>query len=348
MGQALTGAAAPYLAEQIHELTKNDPAAKAVAHAVLGAVTSYAAGNSALAGAAGAVTGELMATAIKDQLYPGRDVSDLSETEKQTISILGTLAAGLAGGVAGNSTTDAVAGGQAGKNAVENNSLMLEGFGTGFWSNVQSQGSLVNNTNLTDENGKVLNPATPEEIKYASDKLVTGVVPEGQDITKTIVEGYTDGVLIFGAAYLGPAASIAKVVAGATIAEIANGTYQWFGINSEKNQSLPESERKTWDYWGSASSAITGALAPGRSVLQNASIAAGGAMFTDGPDMGAIGSAAAGAWLGGKFGEYAPGVVNSIIGKELPGFIYDVSGAFASEAATDASKDALKKRDSEK
>ncbi|EJA7247810.1 cytochrome C551 [Escherichia coli] len=42
----------------------------------------------------------------------------------------------------------------------------LEGFGTGFRSYVQAQGMLVNNTNLTDETGKVLNPATPEEIKY--------------------------------------------------------------------------------------------------------------------------------------------------------------------------------------
>ncbi|EOY0551183.1 cytochrome C551 [Escherichia coli] len=42
----------------------------------------------------------------------------------------------------------------------------LEGFGTAFRSYVQAQGTLVNNTNLTDETGKVLNPATPEEIKY--------------------------------------------------------------------------------------------------------------------------------------------------------------------------------------
>ncbi|EMN7790199.1 hypothetical protein V8823_005111, partial [Escherichia coli] len=65
---------------------------------------------------------------------------------------------------------------------VENNAMSgLEGFGTGFRSYVQAQGTLVNNTNLTDETGKVLNPATPEEIKYASDKLVTGNLPEGQD-----------------------------------------------------------------------------------------------------------------------------------------------------------------------
>ncbi|MDW8847090.1 hemagglutinin repeat-containing protein [Erwinia sp. MMLR14_017] len=123
IGQAISGAASPYLAEQIHVLTEGNPEAKAMAHAVVGAVASYASGNSALAGAAGAVSGELMAGLVMKQLYPGKEVSDLTETEKQTISALGTLAAGLAGGVTGDSTSDAVAGAQAGQNAVENNLL---------------------------------------------------------------------------------------------------------------------------------------------------------------------------------------------------------------------------------
>ena len=126
IGQAVSGAAAPYLAEQIHKLTEGNPEAKAIAHAVLGAVTSYASGNSALAGAAGGVSGELMAQLVMKQLYPGKAVGDLTETEKQTISALGTLAAGLAGGVAGDGTADAVAGAQAGRNAVENNHLKAE------------------------------------------------------------------------------------------------------------------------------------------------------------------------------------------------------------------------------
>ena len=127
VAQAVSGAAAPYLATEIHRLTEGNPEAQAMAHAVLGAVTSYASGNSALAGAAGGVSGELMAQLVMKQLYPGKTVSELSETEKQQISALGTLAAGLAGGVVGNSTADAVAGAQAGKNAVENNAL-----GNGF------------------------------------------------------------------------------------------------------------------------------------------------------------------------------------------------------------------------
>ncbi|MGC0811545.1 VENN motif pre-toxin domain-containing protein [Pantoea agglomerans] len=93
--------------------------ANLIAHAVVGAVTSYASGNPALAGASGAAMGEYIA----QQMYPGVKREDLSEEQRQTISTLGTLAAGLAGGVAGDSTGGAVAGAQAGKNAVENNWL---------------------------------------------------------------------------------------------------------------------------------------------------------------------------------------------------------------------------------
>ena len=127
VAQAISGASAPYLAEKIHELTtdangKVNVQANLMAHAVLGAVTSYAAGNAALAGASGAVMGEYIA----QQLYPGVKRSDLSEEQRQTISALGTLAAGLAGGVVGDSTADVVAGAQAGKNAVENNALSVQ------------------------------------------------------------------------------------------------------------------------------------------------------------------------------------------------------------------------------
>ena len=124
LAQAVSGASAPYLAEKIHALTtdangKVNVQANLMAHAVLGAVTSYAAGNSALAGTSCAVMGEYIA----QQLYPGVKRNDLSEEQRQTISALGTLAAGLAGGVVGDSTADVVAGAQAGKNAVENNAL---------------------------------------------------------------------------------------------------------------------------------------------------------------------------------------------------------------------------------
>ncbi|WP_201797206.1 hypothetical protein [Escherichia coli] len=82
----------------------------------------------------------------------------------------------------------------------------LEGFGTGFRSYVQAQGTLVNNTNLTDETGKVLNPATPEEIKYASDKLATGNLPEGQDPVRGLLIAWGAGASVLGGELIVPAA----------------------------------------------------------------------------------------------------------------------------------------------
>nr|WP_277972654.1 hemagglutinin repeat-containing protein [Pantoea agglomerans] len=146
VAQAISGASAPYLAEKIHELTtdangKVNVQANLMAHAVLGAVTSYTSGNSALAGAAGGVSGELMAQLVMKPLYPGKAVGDLSEIEKQTVIALGTLAAGLAGGVVGDSGAGAVAGAQAGQNAVNNN--LFGGTEAGQKKFVQKQGKDV-------------------------------------------------------------------------------------------------------------------------------------------------------------------------------------------------------------
>ncbi|MBC3467377.1 hemagglutinin repeat-containing protein [Pseudomonas sp. RW10S2] len=120
---ALAGASAPYLAQQIKQVAGDNDAARLMAHAVLGALVAQVQGSGAAAGAAGAVTGELIAT----RLYPGKPPSELSEEEKQTVSALATLASGLAGAVAGGDGSGALAGAQAGKNAVENNHLTLDG-----------------------------------------------------------------------------------------------------------------------------------------------------------------------------------------------------------------------------
>jgi filamentous hemagglutinin len=140
------------------------------------------------------------------------------------------------------------------------------------------------------------NNLTAEQTQTGLNKLATGDLPEGANIAKAIVDGYLNGVLIAGAWYLGPAASIGKVVAGSTIGEIANGSYQWYDLSKTGN------ENKSWDYWGSTSAAITGGLAPGRDIWANTGIAAGSAFFTDGADTGAVGGAIAGSIAGGILG----------------------------------------------
>ncbi|WP_252393152.1 hemagglutinin repeat-containing protein, partial [Escherichia coli] len=285
LSAALAGGAAPYLAEVVKTMT-TDPvtdevnkAANVAAHAVVNAALSLAQGNNALAGAAGAATGEVVGM-IATQMY-GKPVSELSETEKQTVSTLATVAAGLAGGLVGESGASAVAGAQSGKTTVENNALSLP-------SGMVSYGQAVSSWNQYAD----ANNLTPEQKQAGLDKLAKGELPEGANISKVIVDGYKDGVLIAGAWYLGPAASVGKVIGGGVIAEIANGTYQWFDL------SQPGNENKNWDWKSSASAGITGMLAPGRTVGQNVGIAMGSAFFTDGPNAGAIGGAAAGAWAG--------------------------------------------------
>ncbi|EPO4110281.1 hemagglutinin repeat-containing protein [Enterobacter cloacae] len=120
---ALAGASAPELAHLLKS-TEGNPAVNTIAHAILGGAVAALQGNSAAAGAAGAATGELAAKAIAGMLYPDvKDLSKLSEEQKQTVSALATISAGMAGGLAEDSTGSAAAGAQAGKNAVENNSL---------------------------------------------------------------------------------------------------------------------------------------------------------------------------------------------------------------------------------
>ncbi|TSD79713.1 filamentous hemagglutinin N-terminal domain-containing protein [Pseudomonas sp. KBS0710] len=119
ISSALTGASAPYLANLIKQSTQGNDTARIMAHVVLGAVVAQAQGNSAVAGAAGAGTGELIAA----RLYPDIKTENLSEEQRQTVSALSTLASGLAGGLAGGDLSGAIAGAKAGNNAVENNSL---------------------------------------------------------------------------------------------------------------------------------------------------------------------------------------------------------------------------------
>ncbi|WP_235134388.1 hemagglutinin repeat-containing protein [Lelliottia amnigena] len=118
---ALAGASAPELANIIghHMGIDDDPATKAVAHAILGGAVAALQGNNAMAGAAGAAVGEVIAS----QLYPNVPKEKLTEEQKQTISTLASISAGIAGGLAGDSTLSAATGSQAGKNAVENNYL---------------------------------------------------------------------------------------------------------------------------------------------------------------------------------------------------------------------------------
>ncbi|WP_446027396.1 hemagglutinin repeat-containing protein [Escherichia coli] len=329
LSAALAGSAAPYLAEVVKTMT-TDPvtgevnkAANVAAHAVVNAALAVAQGNNALAGAAGAATGEVVGI-IATQMY-GKPVNELSETEKQTLSTLATVAAGLAGGLVGDSGASAVAGAQSGKTTVENNALS---FGDGFESNAAAATSW--NKYAVDNN------LTPEQTQAGLDKIAKGDMPDSTNITKVIVDGYQDGVMIAGAWYLGPAASAGKVLGGGLLGLAANSGYQVYDLNQ------PQNANKSWDYLGSATSFTTGMMAPGRGVLANTGIAMGGAFFTDGPNTASLAGAGIGAGLGGAFGKYAPVGVDKVLNaNNIPNFVYDAIGGVGSEFINGFTKEAL-------
>ncbi|EPO1787107.1 hemagglutinin repeat-containing protein [Cronobacter turicensis] len=118
---AVAGAAAPYIATFVKNHTDEDSAQRILAHALAGAVIAKAQGKDALAGAAGASTGELTAKLALD-LY-GKKPEQLGEDERQLVSALSSVAAGLAGAAVSDNTAGVQAAAQAGKNAVENNYL---------------------------------------------------------------------------------------------------------------------------------------------------------------------------------------------------------------------------------
>ncbi len=97
--------------------------------ALAGAVIAKAQGKDALAGAAGASAGEMTAKLALD-LY-GKKPEQLGEDERQLVSALSSVAAGLAGAAVSDNTAGVQAAAQAGKNAVENNFLTRNDI-TGF------------------------------------------------------------------------------------------------------------------------------------------------------------------------------------------------------------------------
>ncbi|MGP6487284.1 hemagglutinin repeat-containing protein [Duffyella gerundensis] len=132
-GQAVAGGLNPWAAQLIKQQTTDasgnvDVATNAMAHAVWGAVSAQMSGGNAGAGAAGAFSGELATRYIAEKYWGANTpekIAALGQEDREQLSLLGTLAAGLAGGMADNSSAAATSGAIAGKNAVENNFVAI-------------------------------------------------------------------------------------------------------------------------------------------------------------------------------------------------------------------------------
>ncbi|EER3340515.1 adhesin, partial [Escherichia coli] len=118
--------------------------------------------------------------------------------------------------------------------------------------------------------------------------------------------------------------SVGKAAVGGVTSAAVNGGFQWYGL------SQPGSENQSWDYKGSASSFMTGMLAPGRTVTANTAIALGGSVFSDGANIKSQSGTALGAYAGGYVGEYFPVILRPVLGNSAS-TVGDIGGGFVSE-----------------
>ena len=182
MSQALAGGLAPYLSLAVKAATTDakgnvNQAENITGHALAGAVVAYLQGGSVTGGAAGAATGELAAQLIAKELYPGVKPENLTNEQKANVSALSTLAAGLAGGVAGNSSVAAGTGGIAGKTAVENNFLSPQ------------QAETLNKSIEDQKAGKNLLEASQNIVRLTNEDRASNVLLQQYQSGQPLTEG---------------------------------------------------------------------------------------------------------------------------------------------------------------
>ncbi|APG52332.1 Possible hemagglutinin (DUF638) [Providencia stuartii] len=120
VSKAVANASAPYIANYIGQHIEDDKA-NVAAHGIANVALALAKGENAGAQSLGAMTAEAVGMLSKERYK--KDASQLTEEEKATVSAFASLAAGIAGSLAGGDTSSAANTGQAGKTTVENNYL---------------------------------------------------------------------------------------------------------------------------------------------------------------------------------------------------------------------------------
>ncbi|WP_241228058.1 hemagglutinin repeat-containing protein, partial [Pectobacterium wasabiae] len=89
---ALSGAAAPYLAALVKDVSAGSEPARIALHTALGAVLAHTQGGSAVGGAAGGLVSSVGADMLTNLLYPDVKKGELSAEQKQLIANLVTIA----------------------------------------------------------------------------------------------------------------------------------------------------------------------------------------------------------------------------------------------------------------
>ncbi|AWH89383.1 hemagglutinin repeat-containing protein [Limnobaculum parvum] len=133
-GNAVAAASAPLLAQGVKRLAddnfpvdKEHPDnanlfAKVIGHAIVGLAVAEGSGNSGMAGALGAASGELIAKTIAEEYYK-TDPEKLTEAQRQFIANMTSIATGVAAGLVADNTADAGMAASAAYNSATNNYL---------------------------------------------------------------------------------------------------------------------------------------------------------------------------------------------------------------------------------
>ncbi|MDG4952732.1 VENN motif pre-toxin domain-containing protein [Actinobacillus equuli] len=124
-GEVAATAISPELNAQIHKYTSDNKTANLLAHAALSALEAGISGNNALAGAASGVAGEASAMLLSEVVF-NKEASQLSEEERELLSVAGQLSGALVGNGMGGNTAGTLQGIETAKRAVENNYLSAQ------------------------------------------------------------------------------------------------------------------------------------------------------------------------------------------------------------------------------
>lgn len=313
IAQALVGASAPYLAETIKKMTAGNEEARVMAHAVLGALTAAVQGSNAAAGATGAAVSAVSTDLIMQALYGTTDVRSLTESQKQSVSALATLASGISGGIIGGDTASAVAAAQAGKNTAENNDMFLIPSGAAAMSLAEwAVGQGYSNEQIA---------------KVLKDER------EGVGFEGPTAKGMIQGYLIFAA---GPlvgtelTAGLVAMAAGAAISGGANVSYQ-----------LTKGEK--FSYSDAFIATLVGALTQGKGFVATQSVGLSGAyagslIKGEDPILPMIGSFA-GTTIGFKGGPVISNTLKPYLGETAATTVGNSAVSYGSEAIGDYIQD---------
>ncbi|WGE82652.1 VENN motif pre-toxin domain-containing protein [Actinobacillus equuli subsp. equuli] len=124
-GEVAATAISPELNAQIHKYTSDNKTANLLAHAALSALEAGISGNNALSGAASGVAGEASAMLLSEVVF-NKEASQLSEEERELLSVAGQLSGALVGNGVGGNTAATLQGIETAKRTVENNYLSAQ------------------------------------------------------------------------------------------------------------------------------------------------------------------------------------------------------------------------------